>query len=336
MSQVRPALVVLTLLATTRLAGMPLPATAESLSPAEAMMADPSSAREDLVSPTDPLRDCYVSWFFGRPSALELAAAQGDIESVRLFLERYTVCSEFHKDRLLYFATIGLQPEVVDLLLAYRADPLGHVGAGTRMRTAKAGLLKCDALDRSSLEYGRILATLEAAEAAIGERSARAEEAVNAGEFDVVRAVLRAGLVKTDCIIAAALERDDAGLTAFALEHGAELPLNLPIGEWQKTNRQDLTACQRLVVDAVYCRNFQPMLIGGVMFLENWVNTLDKDMTPLMRACAECSALRVKALLEAGADAGVQNSEGKTAADYICAECDGPDAAAIRALLGVD
>jgi len=214
------------------------------------------------------------------------------------------------------------------------------------MRTPREAVLACSAIDPSAPSYAAVIALLEAAEAAIQDRSTRAEAALLAEDFDAIQSILREGPISRAVggkIVGALLEKDLVVVLKSLVEINSNSLPGSPKGQssFMAKHPSELSASENLLRD-IAIKSHSDLLLRNLRRLRNLpegerspekLNRLSGDLTTLMRAAQTGQLELVKALLEAGADPGIKNAEGKTALDLVCTMSTSEDCKEIRRLL---
>lgn len=284
------------------------------------------------------------------PTPVQLAALNGDIASVRVFLE------EPLKDplqtqvwSLLRFAAVGGQLEIAKLLLKSGVNPLvrsAYMTSGNPRlvdRTAREAVLACGAIDKAEPRYAAIIALLQEEEAAVSPRSARVEGAIKEEDFETALSIVAEGPIldpQREQVVALAVQRNDLDMLRrlFDLIKGLRVPRTI-LSEIKNKPNSGLSATEKFVHEHQLRAGSSWLLFmlrhGGPIPAEK-INALDKNLnnlTMLMHAAQYGQLELVKALLEKGADPGLKNLEGKTAFDLACVGNPGKDCEEIRRLL---
>ncbi len=289
---------------------------------------------------SESLLECIAPAAAGQPEEILVAAMEGDIKRVKAYLDETGSVRVLSTTQgtMLHYAAVGGQPDVVKLLLAHKADPLG--ATGYTGKTPREALLACAAVDADAPEYAAVVALLEAAEGVVRERSDRAAAALDKDDFGALQTIVTEGPLPhrlEERIIIAAVEQDNKELVAAALAcDGFALPVRT-LGGIYKKPAGDLSASEKLVLEA-WQKAEAEMIQDGLQRssksdASDSINKLYRDQTPLMKMCAACNAQGVKVLLDAGADPAIKNSVGKKASDFVCSKYSGDDEAEIRRLL---
>jgi hypothetical protein len=248
---------------------------------------------------------------------------------------------EYTLGRLLYFSAIGLEIGLVEYALEEGASPFARFNVGMNMyiRTPRDALVTCEAIDRTSNAYSRVLALLDAAESAVQERSDRVASALADGNFEQVCVIALSGPLSISIrnkMLAVALEMENEQLLVLAMDLYAQPTMELVL-KLKNSAQDELTAIER-TFEREYHENLTAM-VWGILAVEanktmlTRVNTLHEDRTPLMRACARCNAELVKFILELGADPTIEASDGQRAVDFACRDAGSQDKSAILELL---